>query len=59
MSDKSATTKMLARQLARGDNAKERMVPLKKMCWENGVMVEYELELKWLDVIMQRNRWFH
>jgi hypothetical protein len=25
----------------RCDNAKEQMVPLKNMCWANGVMVEY------------------
>jgi hypothetical protein len=25
----------------RCDNAKEQMVPLKKMCWEHGIMVEY------------------
>jgi hypothetical protein len=53
MLDKSATAMILERQLkwmkAKGikvkefrcDNAKEQMVPLKKMCWENGVMVEY------------------
>jgi hypothetical protein len=25
----------------RCDNAKEQMAPLKDMCWENGVLVEY------------------
>jgi hypothetical protein len=28
-------------KVVRNDNAKEQIVPLKKMCWENGVMVEY------------------
>jgi transposase InsO family protein len=53
MSEKSSTTAILKRQLqwiqATGirvktvmyDNAKEQMVPLKKMCWVNVVMVEY------------------
>jgi hypothetical protein len=27
--------------VVRCDNAKEQMVPLKKMCWEHGIMVEY------------------
>jgi ribosomal protein S10 len=53
MSEKSSTTAILKRQLqwmkpsgirvksVRCDNAKEQMVPLKNMCWANGVMVEY------------------
>jgi hypothetical protein len=28
-------------KMVRCDNAKEQMVPLKNMCWANGVMVEY------------------
>jgi ribosomal protein S10 len=53
MMEKSSTTKILRRQLqwmkamgkrvktVRGDNAKEQRAPLKDMCWENGVLVEY------------------
>jgi hypothetical protein len=53
MSEKSSTTTILKRQLqwikasgmrvktVRCDNAKEQMAPLKDMCWENGVLVEY------------------
>jgi transposase InsO family protein len=53
MSEKSSTTTILKRQLewmkasgmrvktVRCDNAKEQMSPLKDMCWENGVLVEY------------------
>jgi transposase InsO family protein len=53
MSEKSTSTTILKRQLkrikergirvkvARCDNAKEQMVPLKKMFWEHGIMVEY------------------
>jgi hypothetical protein len=53
MSEKSSTTAILMRQLqwmrasgmrvktVRCDNAKEQMAPLKDMCWENGVLVEY------------------
>jgi hypothetical protein len=53
MSEKSSTTAILKRQLQwmkasgiwvktfRCDNVKEQVVPLKNMCWENGVMVEY------------------
>jgi hypothetical protein len=51
--NKSTTTIIIERQLkwmkaratrvkvVRCDNAKEQMAPLKKMCWENEVMVEY------------------
>jgi hypothetical protein len=53
MSEKSSTTAILKRQLqwmkasgiqvktVRCDSAKEQMIPLKNMCWANGVMVEY------------------
>jgi hypothetical protein len=53
MSEKSSTTAILKRQLqwikasgirvktVRCDSAKEQIVPLKNMCWEDGVMVDY------------------
>jgi hypothetical protein len=53
MSEKSSTTAIIKRQLqwmkasgirvktVRCDNAKEQMAPLKDMCWETGVLVEY------------------
>jgi transposase InsO family protein len=53
MSEKSSATTILQRQLqwmkasgmrvktVRCDNTKEQMAPLKDMCWENGVLVEY------------------
>jgi hypothetical protein len=34
-------SKRIKVKVVRCRNAKERMVPLKKMCWEKGVMVEY------------------
>jgi transposase InsO family protein len=53
MGEKSTTTMILESQLkwmksigirvkvSRCDNAKEQMVPLKKMGWEHGIMVEH------------------